>query len=42
MNHEKAYKILSDYGKHCKQKINDIEKEVKVKAVVCFKNFNFI
>uniref|UniRef100_A0A915LIB4 RING-type domain-containing protein n=1 Tax=Meloidogyne javanica TaxID=6303 RepID=A0A915LIB4_MELJA len=29
MNHEKAYKILSDYGKHCKQKINDIEKEVK-------------
>nr|CAD2187330.1 unnamed protein product [Meloidogyne enterolobii] len=41
MNHEKAYKILSDYGKHCKQKINDIEEEVKVKALVCFKIFQF-
>nr|CAD2179487.1 unnamed protein product [Meloidogyne enterolobii] len=34
MNDEKAYKILSDYTNQCEQKIKDIEKEVKVKALM--------
>jgi len=41
MNDEKAYKILSDYTNQCEQKIKDIEKEVKVKALVSSFNIEF-
>nr|CAD2182370.1 unnamed protein product [Meloidogyne enterolobii] len=34
MNHKEAFKILSDYKNHCEQKIKNIEKEVKVKALM--------
>jgi len=41
MNHKEAFKILSDYKNHCEQKIKNIEKEVKVKALVSSFNIEF-
>lgn len=36
MDYREAFKILSEYGLDCDQKIKKIEREVKIHALVCY------